>query len=45
MEIVFVSRSTGNDWGSLGVTGSLTMHGKELISPWVGRARNWVWVK
>ena len=43
-EIVFVSRSPGNGWGSLGVTGSLAVGGK-IISPWVGRTRNWVWVK
>lgn len=24
---------------------TLAMGGKELIYPWVGRAKNWVWVK
>lgn len=44
-EIEFVSRSLGNGRSSLGVTGSLAVGGKELISLWVGKARNWVWVK
>lgn len=43
-EVVFVSRSPGNSSGSLGVTWSLAIGGKELISPWVWEARNWVWV-
>lgn len=37
--------SPGNGQGFLGVTGSLAVGGKELISPWVGKAKNWVWVK
>lgn len=36
---------TRNGQGSLGVKGSLAMGGKELFSPCVVRAKNWVWVK
>lgn len=36
---------TRNGQGSLGVKGNLAVGGKELISSWVGRAKNWVWVK
>lgn len=43
-EILFISRSPGNGQVSLGVTGRLAVGGKELISSWVERARNWVWV-
>lgn len=43
-EILFTSRSPGNGQASLGVTGRLAVGGKELISSWVERARNWVWV-
>lgn len=34
-----------NGQGSLGVKWNLAMGGKEFISPCVGRAKNWVWVK
>lgn len=36
---------TRNGQDSLGVKGNLAVGGKELISSWVGRAKNWVWVK